>query len=302
MPANMTLSGYLSDVYALTHEIRPETQRQYEISVRLFERWAGGPVPLLELDPLRISAWLRDLSADRAPATVRAKRVQVMSLWRSAADDGLCQPPIRRVRSIQVPSHDPVAWTHVEVCKLLSATARLQRWHPCGLRRSAWWSLAIRVAWDTGLRWGDMISLRVDQVESAGVVRMVQAKTRRPILCHLSPTTFAAAVASVELCPRGILLPWPRSHETFSKQVAHIVKLAGIRAGTWKYLRRGSATDVELVERGAATAHLGHLPGSRIAATNYLDPVILGMNRPRPRELSEGGVGGGLASVGQREV
>jgi integrase len=284
----LTLSRYLREDYCLTHEIGVETQRQYEIAVRLFERWSGGPVPLSALDPLKVSAWLRDLSADRSPSTVRAKRVQVMSLWRAAADDGLCSPPLRRVRSVRVPAKDPVAWTHAEVCQLLAATARLQRWHPCGLRRSDWWALAVRVAWDTGLRWGDMVSIRVDQINEEGVLRMTQSKVQRPILCQLSPGTFAAARASVERCPRGILLPWAGSHETFAQQVSHLVRLAAIRPGTWKWLRRGSATDVELIERGAATAHLGHRPGSRIAADNYLDPAILGANRPAPRELRYG--------------
>jgi integrase len=284
----LTLSAYLADVDALQHEIRPETQRQYEIAVRLFERWSGGPVPLLELDPLRVSAWLRDLSASRAPSTVRAKRVQVMLLWRSAADDGLCPPPLRRVRSVRVPQPDPVAWTHAEVCKLLAATSRLQRWHPCGLRRSAWFALAVRVAWDTGLRWGDLTALRVDQITEGGLVRLQQSKVRRPLLCRLSPSTWALARQTVWDCPREVLLPWTGSHETFSQQVAHLVRLAGIRRGTWKWLRRGSATDVELAEPGSATAFLGHRPGSRVAAVNYLDQEILGVNRRLPRELMPG--------------
>ena len=288
MSTPLTLSAYLADVYALQHEIRPETQRQYEIAVRLFERWSGGPVSLLELDPLRVSAWLRDLSASRAPSTVRAKRVQVMLLWRSAADDGLCPPPLRRVRSVRVPQPDPVAWTHAEAGQLLAACSRLQRWHPCGLRRSAWFALAVRVAWDTGLRWGDLTALRVDQITEGGLVRLQQSKVRRPLLCRLSPSTLAAVRQTVAACPREGLLPWGGSHETFSQQVAHLVRLAGVRRGTWKWLRRGSATDVELAEAGSATAFLGHRPGSRVAAVNYLDQEILGVNRRLPRELMPG--------------
>lgn len=293
MSTDLTLSGYLSGVYCLTHEIGIETQRQYEIAVRLFERWSGGPVALVDLDPLRVSAWLRDLAETRAPATVRAKRTQVMSLWRAAADDGLCQPPMRRVRSVRVPMPDPVAWRYDEVCHLVTACSRLKRVHRCGLRRSAWWELAIRVAWDTGLRWGDMIALRVDQIGEDGLVRLQQSKVRRPLMTRLAPSTLALARRTLDECPRGVLLPWTGSHETFSRQLRHLVRLACVRDGRWKWLRRGSATDVELHEPGAATAHLGHRPGSRIAVTNYLDQQILGMNRQLPRELGEGG-GGGL--------
>jgi len=285
MSEALTLSRYLSDVYALTHEIGPETVRQYEIAVRLFERWSGGPVPLTALDALKVSEWLRDLAQTRAPSTVRAKRVQVMALWRAAADDGLCPLPTRRVRSVRVPMPDPVAWTRDEVGHLAAACARLKRNHRCGLRRALWWELAVRVAWDTGLRWGDMIALRVDQITEDGLVRLQQSKVRRPLLARLSPSTLALAKRTVAECPRGLLLPWTGSHETFSRQLRHLVRLACIRDGSWKWIRRGSATDVELAERGAATAHLGHRPGSRVAALNYLDAEILGVNRQLPREL-----------------
>lgn len=286
MSDSMTLARYLSDVYSVTREIGDETIRQYRIAVTLFERWRGSAAALTDLDAVEVSAWLRDLAETRAPATVRAKRVQLMSLWRAAADDGFCPMPTRRVRSVRVPASDPVAWTHAEVCYLLAACSRLKRRHRCGLHRSVWWGLAIRVAWDTGLRWGDMVRLCVDQIAADGSVRVVQSKVRRPLVCQLTPSTMVAVTQSIEACPRKLLLPWQGSHETFCRQLRHLVRLACIRNGSWKWIRRGSATDVELAERGAATAHLGHSPGSRIAALNYVDPVIVGMHRARPRELA----------------
>lgn len=285
MSDSMTLARYLSDVYCVTREIGDETIRQYRIAVTLFERWRGSAAALTDLDAVEVSAWLRDLAGTRAPATVRAKRVQLMSLWRAAADDGFCPMPTRRVRSVRVPASDPVAWTHAEVCHLLAACSRLKRRHRCGLRRSVWWDLAIRVAWDTGLRWGDMVNLRVDQVSQDGLVSVRQSKVRRSIVCQLTPSTMASAASSLQSCPRALLVPWAGSHETFCRQLRHLVRLACIRDGSWKWIRRGSATDVELAERGAATAHLGHAPGSRIAAANYLDPAILGVRQVRPREL-----------------
>lgn len=281
----MTLSRFLSEVYCLNHEIGRETQRQYEIAVRLFERWSGGPVALSALDPLKVSEWLRELSATRAPSTVRAKRVQVMALWRAAADEGLCLPPSRRVRSVRVPWKPPVAWTHEEVGHLAIAARRLKRRHACGLRRAVWWELAVRFAWDTGLRWGDMIGVRVDQITADGLVVLAQGKTGCPAICRLAPSTLALAKASVASCPRGLLLPWPHSHESFARQLRGLVRAACIRSGTWKWIRRGGSTDCEIVEKGAATPHLGHRPGSKLAGLNYVDPIVLGVARTMPREL-----------------
>ena len=283
--ASFCLFSYLSGPYLVSRDIGTETRRQYEIAVRSFERWSGGPVPLDGLEEHRVSEWLRDLSATRAPSTVRAKRVQVLALWRAAADDGLCRGPTKRVRSPRVPWIQPVAFTHDEACRLLRATEGLRRWHPCGLRRSEWWGLAVRVAWDTGLRWGDLVSLEAEQIGPGGLVVRPQRKTGRPYIGRISPSTAESVRRSLERAPRPVLLPWEASHETFSRQFRHLTGLAGVRPGTWKWLRRGSATDVELERPGCASAHLGHRPGSSIAATNYLDPAILGSARVGPREL-----------------
>lgn len=291
-----TLGAYVAQ-YGLFHDVRPETLRQYQISVGLFERWAGQPVDLEDMDAESVSAWIRDYAASGvAPHTVRSKRNHVLIMWRAAADDGLCELPRRRVRPVRVPWVAPEAWTRQEVEQLLEVCKRLPRIHKCGLRRSVWWDLAIRVAWDTGLRRGDQLALRVDQVAVArGPFPVMQSKTRRSVMCELSADTFARLRATLELFPRQLVTPWVASHETFDKQFGLIVEKAGIRPGTWKWLRRSSATDCELQREGAASEQLGHRPGSPIARLNYVSPRILAEGRPtiRPRPLCEDR-GGGL--------
>ena len=284
-----TLGEYVAD-YGLFHDCRPETLRQYAISVSLFERWAGGPIELQNLDAASVSAWIRDYAATGvAPNTVRSKRNHIVIMWRAAADDGFCDLPTRRVRPVRVPFQPPIAWTHEEVDRLLSACQRLQRWHPCGLRRSEWWSLAIRVAWDAGLRWEDQVRrLRVDQVRPDGTIAVGQSKTGRVVVPHLSAGTMEALASSLASSPRELVTPWVASHETFTKQFKRLVGLAGIRMGTWKWIRRSSATDCEVQQEGSATEHLGHRPGSSIARISYIDPAIVGAARRRicPRSLN----------------
>jgi integrase len=223
-----------------------------------------------------------------APNTVRSKRSHVLIMWRAAADDGLCQLPTRRVRPVNVPWKAPVAWTRDEVESLLAACSGLKRGHRCGLRRSEWFELAIRVAWDLGLRWEDqMARLEVRLVGPDGTVALQQGKTGRIVLCTLSEPTLAAIRASVEAHPRKLVTPWPCSHETFCSQFKRLVKAAGVRPGTWKWLRRASATDVEIQCPRAASAHLGHTPGSMIAERSYIDPTLVRSARPAvlPRPL-----------------
>jgi integrase len=279
-----TIGAYARD-YGLLRDLKPETLRQYQIAADLFERWAGGPVRLDELDERSVSEWLRDYAAKAAPNTVRSKKVQVVALWRAAAEDGLCDPPTKRVRAVKVPWRPPTAWDHDEVEQLLAACRGLKRWHRCGLRRSDWFDLAVRVAWDTGLRWGDLIRLPVASIRPDGSGAWCQSKTSRPVVFRLAPSTMAALRQSLATAPRDLVCPWPASHETFTDQVDRLVKRAGIREGTWKWIRRASSTDVESQQAGASTAHLGHVPGSKVAAQSYNDPAILGRQAPTPREL-----------------
>lgn len=283
----MRLIDYLNH-YAATRPVRAGTLRQYGIAVQLLERHAGGPVLLDELEGDMVPRWLRALAETRKPATVRGKRAAILALWRAAADDGLVDLPRRRVRLAPVPWTPPTAWTIAEVRQLVRAARGLQRRHPCGLRRSEWWPLAIRLAWDTGLRWGDLVRLRFADLEG-DLVQVVQSKTGRPHLARLRPSTVAALDASRVACPRELVVPWPASHQTFARQVRRLVEAAGIRAGTWKWIRRGGASDVEAQEpeRGHASRHLGHRAGATVAALHYVDPRVVAATVPivQPRDL-----------------
>jgi integrase len=285
----MQLAEYL-DRYATTRPVDPGTVRQYSIAVRLLERHAGGPLELEQLQELAVSEWLRELGRTRRPATVRGKRAAVLALWRAAADDGLVDPPRRRVRLAPVPWEPPACWTIEHARQLVRTARRLPRLHPCGLRRREWWPLAIRLAWDTGLRWGDLVRLRFADVDRE-VVSIVQSKVRRPHVAKLWPSTMAALEESRARCPRDLVVPWGSSRESFTDQARRLVVKAGVPAGTWKWLRRGGATDVELQEpgRGFASRHLGHRMGTSVAHLHYIDMRIVAATVPivQPREIGE---------------
>jgi site-specific recombinase XerD len=279
-----TLGAYAREGYSLIRDVKASTLEQYRIAADLFERWAGGPVPIDQIDEKSVSAFLRDYSATHAADTVRSKRNALLALWRGAADDQLCDEPVgRRVRRCTVPESVVTAWTRDEVQQLLQAAGKLKRWHRCGLRRSEWWPLAIRVAWDSGLRWADQVKIPVSAVRPDGWVSVRQGKTGKVSTFRFSRSTMSALAASLERCPRALVIPWPASGETFRDQVKTLVRQAGIRAGTWKWIRRGSGSDVELQERGAGHQHLGNTP--RVFERAYADKTIIGRKIPSPREL-----------------
>jgi integrase len=292
----MTLREYLTE-YTLTHDIRAGSIRQYKIVVDLFERWAGRPVRMEELDERLVSEWLQAYSQTVRPHTVRGKKGMLLAMWRAAADDGLAsEPRARKVRRVRLPQNVVTAWTKAEVERLLEAAATLPRWHRCGLRRAAWWDLAIRVAWDSGVRWGDLVTLRVASIGPDGSCTISQSKTGRVSSFRLSGTTMEALRATLEVCPRSLVCPWPASGETFRDQVERLVHRAGIRPGTWKWIRRGSGTDVELQARGAGHRHLGNTPA--IFRQSYEDQSQTGSGLPGPRELGPRPPGKGRREAG----
>jgi integrase len=256
------------------------------IAAELFERWAGGPIELADLDERSLSLWLRELSESRAPATVRSKRNAILCLWKSAADEDLCQGPRRRVRAARVPSAPVDCWDREEVSAIAAACSRLPRRHQCGLSRAAWWELAVRVSWDTALRRGDLFRLRVSDLDPTGRGVIVQHKTRRPQPVRLGGDALALLRRTLEEVPRGLVCPWDASTETFGDQFRLIVAKAGVRPGTWKWLRRASITDCEAQAAGAGGPQGGHAPGSRITALSYVNPrIVAGPEPVRPRSL-----------------
>ena len=279
-----TLGEYARLGYSLLHDVRPSTLRQYVIAADLVERWAGRPVRLDELDERSVSEWLRDYSATVAPSTAKSKKAAILAIWRAAADDGLASEPVsRRIRQTRVPERPVVAWTKSEVEQLLEACRDLPRRHRCGLRRSAWFDLAVRVAWDSGLRWGDLVAIPVSAIRPDGSCSWTQSKTSKVIAFVLSGSTLEALRSSLAACPRQLVCPWPASHETFGDQVERLVAKAKVREGTWKWIRRASGTDVELQSRGSGHEHLGNTRA--VFDASYGDRSIIGRQAPAPREL-----------------
>jgi hypothetical protein len=90
---------------------------------------------------------------------------------------------------------------------------------------------------------------------------------------------------SLELYPREFVTPWDATHTSFAAQFKNLANAANV-GGTWKFLRRGSATDVERKHPGAGSTHLGHVPGSGVAESNYFDQRLLQRDKTMPTELN----------------
>lgn len=284
--AGTTVADWVEE-YDLQRALSPAGVRQYRYAAKSLDEWAGRAVGLRELDADLFNRWLRGLqdSGRLAPATVACRRRHLLALWRAAADERLSEEPPRRLRPVRVPYVPPRAWTVDEVRAILAVCGTLRRTKAGEWDRADRWSLAVRIAWDTGLRLSDLLRLRVVDIQPDGRAVVGQSKTNRPVFCQMSPPTMEALRKSLEARPRRLAVPWEHSRESFRRQFGLIVRRSGVRPGTWKWVRRSSATDVELHSPGAGAAHLGHAHGSEIASRHYLDPFILGGHRATPTPI-----------------
>lgn len=281
----VTVSQYVRQCYAREKPLAESTIEQLAITARVFERWAGRPVPVNELTDELVSSWVLDMEqSDRSPATVACQRKNLLALWRSAWETGDTETRPRRVRKVRVPVTIPEAWTPAEVAQLVAATQTVNGYLPNGIRGFFWWRAFILISWDTGLRLGDVLTLRRDQVEEDGTFTLLQEKSGWPHICYLQQPT-REALAETFPPEREILLPWPFDRGYFYRTFRELVKTAGIKQGSSKWLRRSSATAVERMRPGAGALHLGHRVHGSVAHANYLDPRQLQQNRPLPPAL-----------------
>ena len=88
---------------------------------------------------------------------------------------------------------------------------------------------------------------------------MRQHKTNVPVAVQLRPETLQAIAAHVgDRQPSDLVWPLWGRREALYRAFRRLVASSGIRPGTFRWLRRTAATQVEIAEPGRATELLGH--------------------------------------------
>jgi integrase len=166
--------------------------------------------------------------------------------------------PVRKLRPLH---QQPKAWSIPEVRRLLSAADRSSR--------SLFWGSLCRAAYDSGLRLGDLLDLRCDQVGRQ--IEVLQEKTGRVVTVRLRPTTLQLVRRQIK-GRAGCQPVWPLwgRREAFYRAFRRLVASSGIRPGTFRWIRRTAATQVERVKHGSSTELLGHVSRAT-TETWYLD-------------------------------
>lgn len=284
MTETISLAALLLQHFAVERPVTPKYVAQVECSINQFGVFLGREARTDDLDELVLSRFLAAYESKVAPRTAQNKRTQLLTLWEYAADIGYAtrSPIRRRVRKIRVPVVPPIAWTMDELRALLAVCEKLRGYDPItGVAWSRFFTTFIHVAYSTGLRLGDLLRLRRDQIRGTAIVT-IQNKTGYPVHHELSPQAIEAIAA---MPPGDLILPWPRNPVNLCRRFTVIVKEAGVRTGSTKWLRRSGATHAEKASPGAARAFLGHSTGDMWR--RYVDPIIAYSAPPGPPPLCQ---------------
>ena len=285
-----TLRHFLHTVYVpYRMTLKTTSVYQLDLVVALFDRHLGRPSKVEDLtDDTVVEFMHAGILADKSPKTVNNWRTSLLTLWRHAWRKHYTETQPRDVPRLREPARIIEAWSAAEVGQLLAACEMLAGEEVApGVSAWGYWDAMIRFAWDTGLRRGDVRRVRWQDVDEYGLVTLVISKTGFRHVCEVRPSTLEA-LRKCGGAEREFLFPWPACPRTFCKQFNRLAQRAGLE-GTFKYLRRGSASSVKALG-GNASDHLGHrTPG--LFERNYEDPRISRTNRLLPPELgvNEGG-------------
>ena len=226
-------------------------------SLVVWEKWAARPLTVADLTDETLNGFLDWYRVNRKPDTVRTRRGNLLILWHWAFQEGHTDVAPRRVRKLRPIARMPSAWTIDEVKSLLATAEALPGcFHRTKRRRSAWWGSLVRTAYDTGLRLADLLAVANVAIQDRMVV--LQHKTGRYVFVQVRPATLAAIDQTMADESRELVWPLWCGRQTFYEHFKAIVQAAQIRPGTFRWLRRTAATQVETVQAGAGTALLGH--------------------------------------------
>lgn len=221
-----------------------------------------------DLTPSRIDDYLDSVIHTLAPNTVANHRRMLRTLMRFAAEEGYVDKSILRpLRRVKVPMPCPQALDHKSIGQWVKTAKRMpggMKTCPYNVILPAW----IFVAYSTGLRTGDLLAIRYDQIRGHRLL-LSQHKTTEPQVAWMDD----AALAAINLLPRR----GPRifGDLTNKDRILHamrrLVKFSE-QCGTTRWLRRSGATYTEAAGKDA-TKYLGHRDPAM--KKRYIDRLLL---------------------------
>lgn len=280
----------LLKLYVAERDIEPVSLKPLRAAIKSLSRNLGTIAAVDHLDKTPVNSWLADEVSRVQRRTAKNYRASILTLWRWAFEEGITDVAPRRIRLVKAPLPPVEAYTTDEIERLLTAcdtlTNRFCRNGSPPVPRKLLYRALIMVAWHTGFRSNDLMLLRWSSIAEDGCVRIVQHKTRREAIRWIDKDAMGA-IEAIRIDGTPSVFGQFTCQETWRSVFAGLKKVAGVKRGTPKWIRRTTATvTAKKHGRDAAGRALGHV-GPEMAQKCYIDqsqiddPAALKMPRLR---------------------
>lgn len=260
--------------------------------LRAFGQSLGREPMLSDLNAVAINQHLKALLAGgRSPWTVQGHKATLRALWQAAYDWSLLDVPPGRLLRIPKPPLNPQAWREDEYRRLLAACDDpwFDRLRGGVVPLGRFLRAAIMLAYDTGVRLGDLLAADWRSLNDDGTLMVTMSKTGFLLPCPVAPET-VEALRAIRQTGDSRLLPWPVHPRKLWRDHKRLRMVAGLPTGrghAFQKLRRTSITMVEADQPGAGPQHAGHR-NPAVTNRHYIDQAVARRPRLPPRIAAAG--------------
>ena len=282
----MTVREFLTERYAVLHNLKPRTVELFGHSVDRLRDFLGREPDLTDLDDLTVSRYLRwrAITPHRgrlaAAATVRKDMAHLVSLWNAAARKRLVEhfPDLPR-NIVRVPHHAPSGYTVDEISRMVREARR--RSGMIGPVPAPWlWTTLLMSAWYSGERIGSHLEVRWEQVDTTRRYITFLSENRkglgRTITRQITPQ-LAEMLEAGRRADGDLVWPWNehRCPNSIFQRIRYICRTAGVKPRGFHAIRKAAGSYVKKAG-GDATEFLTHRD-QKTTRDHYLDPRITGV-------------------------
>lgn len=267
----------IHDYYIKASDISEGTAAQYRFAVSSLINFTGREPHVRCITSDVLNGWIAaQLDAGYSRTYVKNQRGAILTLLRFARRRGDISAVPDLVRPVKVLPCNPEAFTLVEVAAALAFCRAVRGAFPSGLSRGPLLFAVVLVAYFSGLRRCDLLSIRM-KMALLPVWAIRQQKTG-DLIYFAPPYEVKKAITATLDGPRDLLFPITKKALWYWWE--QIEESVG-RPSSMKWLRRSGATHLEIKSPGSAQAYLGHrTPG--LAWRHYIDRTQVQQRKPLP--------------------
>jgi integrase len=254
------LAAYLKEIQST---LAPKTVQLYTDRLNRFDKWIGERKVFDRKAVVGFLTYLRDMQYGKASIAFHKTAISAFYTWLVENEYSERNPvpdiPLGRYRSKHKPDDAAFTQAEYEQIKLVCATLR---------PRMKYWKGAVIIAWNTGLRLGDIACMEKSEIDMDGKrIRIVPNKTKRfekSLEIPMSEELFAFLtewMPTVEdrLFPRMCMAYAKSGAMLLCKQFSEITRKAGIEGKTFHNFRHAYVS--ELLNKGVPISVVSSLSG-----------------------------------------